>query len=104
MTYAHVKVEIDGPVATLIFNRPHVLNAFHNGAMDECRAVLQSFAEDDSIRAVLVRGEGRAFSAGFDMKAAAERDMSTVDQVRRQMERQFDFIMAHWQQPCEILR
>jgi enoyl-CoA hydratase len=37
---------------------------------------------------------GRAFSAGFDMKAAAERDMSTVDHVRRQMERQFDFIMA----------
>ena len=74
MPYAHIKIETDGPVASLIFNRPQVLNAFHNEAMDECRAALQAFAEDDAIRAVLVRGEGRAFSAGFDMKAAAERD------------------------------
>lgn len=99
MPYAHIKVESDGPVASLIFNRPQVLNAFNNEAMDECRAALQSFAEDDAIRAVLVRGEGGAFSAGFDMKAAAERDMSTVDHVRRQMERQFDFIMAFWDCP-----
>lgn len=99
MPYTYIKVETDGPVASLIFNRPQVLNAFNNEAMDECRAALQSFAEDEAIRAVLVRGEGRAFSAGFDMKAAAERDMSTVDHVRRQMERQFDFIMAFWDCP-----
>ena len=75
MTRNHIKVEIDGPVASLVFDRPQVLNAFNNEAMDECRAALAEFAEDDRVRAVLVRGEGRAFSAGFDMKAAAERDM-----------------------------
>lgn len=64
MSYTHIKVETDGPVASLVFNRPEVLNAFNNEAMDECRAALQSFATDDAIRAVLVRGEGRAFSAG----------------------------------------
>ena len=99
MTPNHIKVETDGPVASLVFNRPQVLNAFNNEAMDECRAALHDLAEDDRVRAVLVRGEGRAFSAGFDMKAAAERDMSTVDHVRRQMERQFDFIMAFWDCP-----
>jgi enoyl-CoA hydratase len=99
MTYDHIRVEIEGPVASLIFARPQVLNAFNNEAMDECRAALRDVAEDDRVRAVLVRGEGRAFSAGFDMKAAAERDMSTVDHIRRQMERQFDFIMAFWDCP-----
>lgn len=99
MTYEHVRVEIEGPVGTLVFNRPHVLNAFHNAAMDECRAALTALAEDERVRAVLVRGEGRAFSAGFDMKASADRDMSTVDLVRKQMERQFDFIMAFWDCP-----
>ena len=99
MTRDHIKVEIEGPVASLIFNRPHVLNAFHNEAMDECRAALQQLAEDERVRVVLVRGEGRAFSAGFDMKAASERDMSTIDHVRRQMELQFDFIMAFWDCP-----
>ena len=99
MTRNYIKVEIEGPVGTLVFNRPHVLNAFHNEAMDECVAALRELAEDDGVRVVLVRGEGRAFSVGFDMKASAERDMSTVDLVRRQMERQFDFIMAFWDCP-----
>jgi len=56
MTYSHIKVETDGPLASLTFNRPQVLNAFNNETMDECRAALQSFAADDAIRAVLVRG------------------------------------------------
>ena len=99
MAYEFVRVEIEGPVGTLVFNRPEVLNAFHNEAMDECRAALKELAENDQVRAVLVRGEGRAFSAGFDMKASANRDQSTVDLVRKQMERQFDFIMAFWDCP-----
>ncbi|WP_395712066.1 enoyl-CoA hydratase/isomerase family protein [Reyranella sp.] len=99
MTRDYIKVEIEGPVGSLVFNRPQVLNAFHNEAMDECRAALHELAEDERVRVVLIRGEGRAFSAGFDMKASAERDMSTVDHVRRQMERQFDFIMAFWDCP-----
>jgi len=99
MTRHHIKVEIEEPIASLIFNRPHVLNAFHNEAMDECGAALRELADDDRVRAILIRGEGRAFSAGFDMKASAERDMSTVDHVRRQMERQFDFIMSFWDCP-----
>ena len=51
MTRHHIKVEIEEPVASLIFNRPHVLNAFHNEAMDECRAALRELAEDDRVRA-----------------------------------------------------
>jgi enoyl-CoA hydratase len=99
MTHQFIKVAIDGPVASLVFNRPDVLNAFHNEAMDVCVAVLKELGDDQRVRAILVRGEGRAFSAGFDMKASAERDMSTVEHVRRQMERQFDFIMAFWDCP-----
>ena len=37
MTYSHIKVESDGPLASLTFNRPQVLNAFNNETMDECR-------------------------------------------------------------------
>ena len=89
----------DGPVAVLTFDRPDVLNAFDNPTMEAAVAALHDFGEDESVRSVVVHGAGRAFSAGFDMKASAERDMSTVDKVRRQMERQFDFIMAFWDCP-----
>jgi len=99
MSWNHIKLETDGPVASLVFNRPSVLNALHNEAMDECVAALKLVADDDNVRAVIVRGEGRAFSAGFDLKASAERDMSTIAHIRRQMERQFDFIMAFWDCP-----
>jgi enoyl-CoA hydratase len=99
MTHHYIKVHIEGPVASLVFNRPNVLNAFHNEAMDECVAALKVLGDDQRVRAILVRAECRAFSAGFDMKASAERDMSTVEHVRRHMERQFDFIMAFWDCP-----
>jgi Enoyl-CoA hydratase/isomerase len=65
--------------------------------MDECVAALKELGDDQRVRAILVRGEGRAFSAGFNMKA--KHDMSTVKHVRRQTERQFDVIMAYWDCP-----
>ena len=67
MSYSHIKVETDGPLASLTFNRPQVLNAFNNETMDECRAALHAFADDDGAdlklphqpAAVPARGERR---------------------------------------------
>ena len=78
MTHHYIKVHIEGPVASLVFNRPNVLNAFHNEAMDECVAALKELGDDQRVRAILVRAESRAFSAGFDMKASAERGENRV--------------------------
>lgn len=94
-----IETRVDGPVGVLTFNRPSVLNAFDNPTMDQCVAALRAFAADDAVRAVVVHGAGRAFSAGFDMKASATRDMSTIDKVQAQMQRQFDFIMSFWDCP-----
>jgi enoyl-CoA hydratase/carnithine racemase len=54
-------------VATLTIRRPHKLNALTNGVMSELRKMLDRIASDDSIRVVVLTGEGRAFSAGFDV-------------------------------------
>ena len=35
MAFEHITVSINGPIATLAFNRPRVLNAFHNDLMHE---------------------------------------------------------------------
>ena len=56
MTHHYIKVNIDGPVASLVFNRPNVLNAFHNEAMDECVSALKELGDDQRVRAILVRG------------------------------------------------
>ena len=76
--YEHILVSRDGPVATIAFNRARVLNAFHNELMHETIAAVAELNADEATEAIIVRGEGRAFSAGFDLKAAAERKMEDV--------------------------
>jgi enoyl-CoA hydratase/carnithine racemase len=59
--------ETAGPVATLTLARPQKLNALTNAVMAELAAALDRIATDDSIRVVVLTGEGRGFSAGFDV-------------------------------------
>ena len=62
-----VRLDRDGPVATVTLCRPHVLNA-QTPAM---WAALRGYGRDlpGDVRVVVVRGEGRAFSAGLDLSA-----------------------------------
>ena len=54
-------------IATVTIHRPHKLNALTNEIMRELVTTLDDIADDDSIRVVVLQGEGRAFSAGFDV-------------------------------------
>ena len=60
-------------VATLTIARPHKLNALTDGVMQELVETLDRIAKDESIRVVVLTGEGRAFSAGFDV--SIDKDM-----------------------------
>ena len=64
-----VRVDCDGPVATVTLCRPHVLNAQTPAMWGELRAIGRDLPGD--IRVVVVRGEGRAFSAGLDLAAVS---------------------------------
>lgn len=67
-----VNYTIDGAVAVVSMNRPESLNAFTS---DLCADLLEAFeqaAADDRVRAVVLTGEGRAFTAGADLKAGLE--------------------------------
>jgi enoyl-CoA hydratase/carnithine racemase len=69
MTDSGVRVECDGPVATVTLCRPHVLNAQTPTMWEGLRRIGRDLAGD--IRVVVVRGEGRAFSAGLDLAAVS---------------------------------
>lgn len=60
-------------VLTVKFNRPKA-NAFDNQMVDEWLAVLKQAGRDDSIRCVVLTGEGRFFSAGQDVTAFQQAD------------------------------
>src|SRR5262249_31515884 len=58
--------EADG-VATLVLNRPEKLNAFDDAMRGEFLAAMDALAERPGVRAVVITGAGRAFSAGGDV-------------------------------------
>jgi len=59
----------EGQVATIAFNRPHVLNAVNLPLLDELNEALRDAAWDDSIAVLVLTGVGdRAFCTGADMK------------------------------------
>src|SRR2546422_5971926 len=59
-----LRVERDGAVTILTLNRPDVLNAFDERLTEALNASLADCAADTAIRAVVITGSGRAFSAG----------------------------------------
>src|SRR6266480_159594 len=70
---AEVEVAREGAVQTITLNRPDKLNAFTRGVHEELRAALEE-ARDPAVRAVVITGAGRGFSAGQDLGAFGEAD------------------------------
>ena len=58
----------EGPVASLRLNRTERLNAFGNQGTIDLNTAADALAQDETIRIVIVGGEGRAFSTGIDLK------------------------------------
>ena len=55
-------------VATLTLNRPDKYNALSTELMDLIQGQLEALADDKSIRAVVIAGNGKAFCAGHDLR------------------------------------
>ena len=68
MSYENILYDIDGPVAVVTLNRPELLNAQNEALKEELDHALHTADEDDDVRVVILKGAGRAFSAGHDMK------------------------------------
>ena len=64
-----IRLDIDGPVATLWLDRPHRHNAWTGTMHAEFRSVMADLEHDMSLRAVVVTGTGRAFCVGGDSDA-----------------------------------
>lgn len=83
-----LRLERDGGVAVLTLDRPDVLNAFDEALTEALGGALGEVAADPAVRAVVITGAGRAFSAGQDLRdraAVIERgaDLRLGDELRR---------------------
>jgi enoyl-CoA hydratase/carnithine racemase len=67
VTYETIRLDVDGPVGTLTLNRPEKLNSFTIEMWRELRELGAALLDDPGdLRALIVIGEGRAFSSGID--------------------------------------
>ena len=73
-TEATLLFERQGDVATLTLNRPDVRNALTTGLFLEMERILLEIEADDGVRAVVLTGAGRGFSAGADLKPASKEE------------------------------
>ncbi|WP_156371170.1 enoyl-CoA hydratase-related protein [Nocardia arizonensis] len=74
-----VLIERAGPVAILRLHRPDRLNAFTLRMRDELIEAFDSTDADDSVRAVVITGSGRAYCAGADLSGGAETFRAEAD-------------------------
>jgi 2-(1,2-epoxy-1,2-dihydrophenyl)acetyl-CoA isomerase len=68
--YDFIKYTQNEGVATVTLNRPDVYNALNDEITYELQDVFKKIAKEDSVRVVVLTGEGKAFCAGQDLKAA----------------------------------
>jgi enoyl-CoA hydratase len=68
MDYHYIKVETKDGITIITLNRPEVRNALSLAMLDEVEDAFRAADEDGAVAAVIFTGEGKAFSAGLDLK------------------------------------
>jgi len=89
--YEFLIYEQNGPVVTLTLNRPEALNALSRQLEDEMHAALDEARDDESARAIILTGAGRAFSAGYDISGGG-----SPDSPRSQRVPSSRYLRTHW--------
>ena len=95
-SFETIELDTIGPVAHLALNRPDKLNAINVTMLDEINTALNKIESNDDIYAMVLSGNGRAFCAGFDLKAGIESNREGEQQWRAALEYDLDIIMRFW--------
>jgi enoyl-CoA hydratase/carnithine racemase len=96
MTYETITYENRRGIGLITLNRPERLNAINRAMIDELNAQLDAIERDETVRAVVLTGAGRAFCAGFDLKEGAATPKEGIADWRPIIQRDFDIIMRFW--------
>ena len=89
MAYENILYAKDGRIAQVTLNRPDTMNSLSVELQEEVVSAIRDAGEDDNIRVVILKGSGRAFSAGGDLRprsGTAEAPQQTIIRGRRSIE------------------
>ena len=80
-TFTSLRYDTDGPKAYITLNRPERLNAIDHAMPREIHRAVDLANDDPNVHVIVVRGQGRSFCAGYDLKAYAEGGAGTQTTV-----------------------
>ena len=73
MKLTTVNLNISDGIATILLNRPNVLNAINQRMWEELTYVFRSVTQNSEARVAIISGAGRGFCSGADLNEAAWR-------------------------------
>jgi enoyl-CoA hydratase len=95
--YENILYEKQVPIAYVTLNRPEKLNALSNDLQIEVRDALEDAGwRDDSIRVIVLKANGRAFSAGFDLSGGGGGEPSNAHTIRKRFMHGKGFSASAW--------
>ena len=71
LRFEFMRLEKEGKQAWVTFTRKDHLNAMNNDCTIQINKIAMALKEDPDVRVAVIRGEGRAFSTGIDLKELA---------------------------------
>ena len=94
-----IKFTLEDAIAVISLNRPEKLNAISPEMVKELHLALDEAEQNESVRVIVLKGEGKAYSAGFDLDVEADEGVDSSEFWRAELKRNFDIIMRFWDSP-----
>jgi enoyl-CoA hydratase/carnithine racemase len=94
LEYETLRIEHDGPVGWLVFNRPEAGNAMNATMMTELEEAWRALDDDPDVRVIVNTGEGRAFQTGLDVAQLSRDPEGLREQSRRT--KAFELRLTAW--------
>jgi 2-(1,2-epoxy-1,2-dihydrophenyl)acetyl-CoA isomerase len=85
VSHSSVNVDISDGAAVIELNRPDRLNAWNRGLGEELLAAVERARDDETVRAVMITGAGRAFSSGADLGEQREGSEGELPDLGRRL-------------------
>ncbi len=103
MNYQHLLIDRRGAADWVTLNRPERLNALTQASLAELNHYFDSLLSNTAVRVVLLRGAGRAFCAGLDIKEAGQFDKPDTDALMQSQRRFSGLVMRMRRCPQPVI-
>jgi enoyl-CoA hydratase len=81
MRFSTLKYAVRGRICRITLNRPRLLNAINREMPGEIRRAVEAANADPRVHVIVLAGAGRAFCAGYDLKAFAEAGSDVIQEM-----------------------